>query len=174
MNSNFLLISSTVAVLSSTAYADLPTSCPTQVLQKSQIASVLERRTTTFKHCLECNGQSCQLKRWAAGGQQFAQMCKVLFCTPTKIPKSATTPLDAEQDGEFRFTYTIGKNGRIENIQVADISGGITPRQALKLAKSTYKRRRYEPIVVDGVEYELSNLVGHMRLSVKFNVKSSQ
>jgi hypothetical protein len=160
-----------LALLSPSVFAELASSCRSQVIQKNQLDSIIERRAKTFKHCLVCAGDSCQLKKWPASGVDFMRMCKVLFCTPKKLPGSAILPEAANQDGSFHFAYTIGKDGRVQDIKITEISGGITPKTALKLANSSYKRRKYEPIIVNGKSYELTNLTDSIRLTVDYTVR---
>lgn len=171
MNRTSIISILCLALLSPFVFAEPSSSCRSQVIQKNQLDSIVERRATTFKHCLVCEGDSCQLKKWAASGVDFMRMCKVLFCTPKKIPGSALLPEAANQDGAFHFAYTIGKDGRVKDIKITEISGGVTPKTALKLANSAYKRRRYEPIIVNEQPYELTNLTDSIRLTVDYTVR---
>ena len=126
-----------------------------------------------FKHCLECEGDSCELTRWPESGKDFAKVCKALFCTPKKIPRTTFAPDEVDKDGAFNFTYTIGKNGRVKDIEVTDVIGDITYEAALKAAEATYKRRRYEPIIIDGTAYELSNLQDGVKIDAKIQIRKN-
>tara|TARA_R110002072_G_scaffold31735_18_gene97698 strand:+ start:20477 stop:21022 length:546 start_codon:yes stop_codon:yes gene_type:complete len=155
------------------ASADPATACPVQVIKRDQIKAVVARRQTTFKHCLECEGDSCELTRWPESGKDFAKVCKALFCTPKKIPRTTFAPDEVDKDGAFNFTYTIGKNGRVKDIEVTDVIGDITYEAALKAAEATYKRRRYEPIIIDGTAYELSNLQDGVKIDAKIQIRKN-
>ena len=160
-----------LVLVAPSAFGEFPTSCRSQEIRKDQIDALIERRATTFKHCLVCEGQTCQMKNWPVSGAEFADRCKVLFCTPQKIPRSAITPEDADQNGSFGFTYTIGKKGRVKDIRITEVSGDIEPKTALRLANATYKRRKYVPVVVDGKSYGITNLVDSMRLTIDLDVR---
>ena len=140
------------------ASAQQPRSCPATAIKKSEVKSVVERRQTTFKHCLACSGTSCELKDWPKEGKDFAAACKLLFCTPTKLPKKSLLPQEVNRQGGVFFTYGISKKGRIQDVELTDIIGDVEESMARKLIKAFFERRRYEPIVIDGVAYELTNL----------------
>ena len=168
MTRKFILVILSAAILASTPIrAEQATTCLNKELQKNQVDSIIERRATTFKHCLVCSGKSCQLKTWPPTGADFAQACKVLFCTPLKIPRSALAPANVNANGASYFTYAIDKNGRTKDINITDASGGLTLEAAQKLAETMFRRRIYEPIIHDGQAYELTNLKHSMRLTMR-------
>lgn len=133
-------------------------SCPALVIKKSEVKSIVARRQTTFKHCLSCQGETCEFKDWPAEGQDFARACRLLFCAPTKMPQKMLLPEKFTKEAGIFFTYGIGKKGRIKDVEITDLIGDIEEEEALQMVNNYFERRRYEPIVVDGKTYELINL----------------
>jgi hypothetical protein len=132
--------------------------CPVEVIRKDQIESVVERRQTTFKHCLACEGDVCQFRQWPEEGKDFANACRVLFCTPTEMPGKMFLPDNVTKEAGIFFTYGINKQGRIDNVEITELLGGITETEARKMIRNYFERRRYEPITIDGQTYELQGL----------------
>lgn len=166
-----LLIGSFVPMASAELAYEPARSCPVQVIRKDQIKSIIERRQTTFKHCLSCSGDQCELRQWPEEGKDFAQACRLLFCTPTKMPGKMFMPDEVEEGGVF-FTYGISAKGRIKDVQITDFMG-ISEKDARQLINNYFERRRYEPIVIDGKSYELVNLKDGTNFTInwKLNVR---
>lgn len=133
-------------------------SCPVEVIRKDQIESVVARRQTTFKHCLACEGDVCQFRQWPEEGKEFASACRLLFCTPTKMPGKMFLPDNVTKEAGIFFTYGINKQGRIDNVEITELLGGLDETEARKMIRNYFERRRYEPITIDGKTYELQGL----------------
>lgn len=141
-------------------------SCPVEVIRKDQISSVIERRQSTFKHCLNCEGDQCEFSEWPEEGRDFAKACRVLFCTPKKRPKK-TFMSQQIKNGSIFFTYGINKDGRVKDVDLTEYSV-VSEEQARKLIRSYFERRRYEPIVIDGKTYELNGLNDGTRFKIRW------
>ena len=136
-----------------------PRTCPVNVIKKNQIKTIVERRQTTFKHCLACEGDQCVFKRVAGRRSRFCSRCKLLFCTPTKMPRKMFVSVDTAKEGGVFFSYGINKKGRVDFIELTELQrGDVTEDMARELINAYFERRRYEPIVVDGKTYELVDL----------------
>mgnify|MGYP003659389908 FL=1 len=135
-----------------------PRSCPTQAIKKSEISNIVEKRQTTFEHCLACEGDQCQFREWPAEGKNFEQACRLFFCTPTKVPRKMLVPPGTARDGGVFFTYGINRKGRVKDVEVTEVFGETTEEMGRELIDNFFERRRYEPIVVDGKVYELNQL----------------
>lgn len=133
-------------------------SCPAQVIKKSEVANIVERRQTTFKHCLECTGDQCEFREWPAEGADFAQACRLFFCAPIEAPRKMLLPSGTAREGGVFFTYGINAQGRIKDVEITDVVGDTTEEMGLELIANFFERREYEPIVIDGKTYELNDL----------------
>jgi hypothetical protein len=133
-------------------------SCPVQVIEKSEIANIVERRQTTFKHCLACEGDQCQFREWPAEGNDFAQACRLLFCAPTKMPRKLFVSPGTAREGGVFFTYGISRKGRVKDVEIIQVVGETTEEMGRELIDDFFERRKYEPIVIDGKAYELNQL----------------
>lgn len=146
--------------------------CPALAIKKSEINSIVERRQSTFKHCLACVDDQCTFKQWPAEGKEFEQACRLLFCAPTKMPrKMFINPKSAEEGGVF-FTFGISKEGRVKDVKITDLVGEVTESEALQHIDNLFERRRYEPIEINGKRYELTGLRdgNNYRINWKTNV----
>jgi hypothetical protein len=147
-----------------------PRTCPVNVIKKGQIKTIVDRRQTTFKHCLACEGDQCVFKEWPAEGQDFAAACKLLFCTPTKMPWNMFVSEDVAKEGGVFFSYGINKKGRVDFIELTELRGDVTEDMARELINDYFERRRYEPIVVDGKTYELVDLKDGTNYKINWKV----
>lgn len=149
------------------------TTCPAGVLDKKALADLQERRERTFEHCLACTGNRCTLKAWPAQkeAQTLATMCKEFFCTPKRIPRTTFSPPARDMSGTVYYTYEIGTNGRATNFVVTTYSGSINEDEALAWVQAMYKRRRYEPIKVDGQTYVLTGLKNVARIRSETDIR---
>ena len=82
-----------------------PRTCPVNFIKKNQIKTIVERRQTTFKHCLACEGDQCVFKEWPAEGQDFAAACKLMFCMTNM---QVTVWLRRESSDDPATVFTIG------------------------------------------------------------------
>jgi hypothetical protein len=133
-------------------------SCPTQPIKKSEISNIVERRQSTFEHCLQCEGDQCQFRDWPAEGQDFSQACRLFFCTPTKVPRKMLVLPGTARDGGVFFTYGINNKGRVKDVEITRVVGDTTEEMGRELINDFFERRRYEPIVNNGKAYELNQL----------------
>lgn len=149
------------------------TVCPRGTMTKDVLAQLQERRERTFKHCLACEGNRCQLKPWPAdeNSQKLAHMCKTFFCTPVSMPRSTFTPEAREMEGTLQFTYEINEKGRADNFQITTVSGDVKEEEAVDWARSLFKRRKYEPIEIDGTTYVITNLRSGTRVRGQFELR---
>ena len=147
--------------------------CPALVIKKSEISSIVERRQSTFKHCLACVGDQCTFKDWPEEGKDFEQACRLLFCAPTKMPRKMFFSGDAAVEGGVFFTYGISKEGKVKDVVITQLVGDVTESEVRQHIDNLFERRRYEPIEIDGKLYELTGLQDgtHYRMNWKSVVR---
>ena len=56
------------------------------------------------------------------------------------------------------FNYNINEQGKIKGLSIKSTSGKMNDRQAYKYLKSFTKKISYEPLVISGEVYQISNL----------------
>ena len=146
--------------INSIVIAAEPKVCPRGIIAKDVQKVLQERRESTFKHCLSCQGNRCELKDWPAdeNSQKLGQMCKTFFCTAIKMPMSTFAPQMRDMSGSTYFTYEINEKGRAENFNVTSVSGELSDEDALEWAQSLFKRRKYEPVKIGDQTYVITNL----------------
>ena len=56
-------------------------------LNKDTAKKLKEVRSQTHSICLNCSGDSCTLKLWPTEKSNDAAVCKLLFCTPSRVSR---------------------------------------------------------------------------------------
>lgn len=155
----------TILLLANNDAVAEPQSCPMGTITKDVKKVLQERRESTFNHCLACQGNRCELKKWPRddNSQKFAEMCKTFFCTPVKRRGSTIVPELRDTNAMTYFTFEIDERGRAYNFVITSWSGNFNEEEALEWTKAFYKSIRYEPIRNAGEAYVITNLKGSVR-----------
>ena len=74
-------------------------------------------------------------------------------------------------EGTLQFTYEINEKGRADNFQITTVSGDVKEEEAVDWARSLFKRRKYEPIEIDGTTYVITNLRSGTRVRGQFELR---
>ena len=142
-----------------------PNICLTDFQEKlpnNSINKVKEMRLKAANHCLECGTTVCKLKKWDASNKTNQTICNRLFCKPTKTNKTLFASNENYGFGitQVKFSYSINSSGRIEDVVLKEVRGEMDRKRALVYLKDNLKLLRYEPIVIDGESYSLTDLQG--------------
>ena len=132
-------------------------------LNKDTANKLKEVRSQTHSICLNCSGDSCTLKSWPTEKLNDAAICKLLFCTPLRVSRVFKLP-DGAENGKslISFDYFITDKGKIKGIDITNVKGSMNDRQAYKYLTSFAKKTSFEPLKIDGRNYQLSNLSGQV------------
>ena len=132
-------------------------------LNKDTANKLKEVRSQTHSICLNCSGDSCTLKSWPTEKSNDAAICKLLFCTPSRVSRVFKLPEGAENGKSLiSFDYFITDKGKIKGIDITNVKGSMNDRQAYKYLTSFAKKTSFEPLKIDGRNYQLSNLSGQV------------
>jgi len=132
-------------------------------LNKDTAKKLKEVRSQTHSICLNCSGDSCTLKSWPTEKSNDAAVCKLLFCTPSRVSRVFKLPEGAENGKSLiSFDYFITDKGKIKGIDITNVKGSMNDRQAYKYLTSFAKKTSFEPLKIDGRNYQLSNLSGQV------------
>jgi len=136
-------------------------------LSKENFMKLKQFREPAAKVCLKCEGKDCEMKVWSKDQAGDAAICKLLFCTAKKVSRGFKLPDGIEKGrSKVSFDYFISENGKIKGIDVTSASGKMNKRQAYKYLVSFSKRTFFEPLVIDGINYRISNLSGEVTASI--------
>ena len=132
-------------------------------LNKDTANKLKEVRSQTHSICLNCSGDSCTLKSWPTEKSNDAAICKLLFCTPSRVSRVFKLPEGAENGKSLiSFDYFITDKGKIKGVDVTNVKGGMNERQAYKYLTSFAKKTSFEPLKIDGKNYQLLSLSGQV------------
>ncbi|GIS74347.1 MAG: hypothetical protein CM1200mP12_00660 [Gammaproteobacteria bacterium] len=56
------------------------------------------------------------------------------------------------------FDYYINDKGKIKGVEITKVKGSMNERQAYKYITSFVKKTSFEPLVIQGKKYQISNL----------------
>ena len=141
-----------------------------QELNKDTASKLAELRKQTTSTCLNCSGDSCELKSWAKEKKGDETVCKILFCTPNYVSKYFEKP-DNVKSGKTKisFSYSINSKGKIKGIEVNSAKGAMNVRESYKYLQSFTAKTKFEPLVIDGKGADLQNLKGeHIAYTGKY------
>tara|TARA_B100000700_G_C15061034_1_gene865877 strand:- start:8755 stop:9312 length:558 start_codon:yes stop_codon:yes gene_type:complete len=132
-------------------------------LNKDTLSKLSEFRTQTQEICLKCSGKKCQLKDWPVEKSNDAAVCKLLFCTASYVSRVVKMPDDVKPGKSLiSFNFFLTDKGRIKGVDITNVKGEMNDRQAYKYITSFAKKTRFEPLILDGNVYQLSNLSGQV------------
>ena len=117
--------------------------------------------------CLNCVGKECEMKSWQKEQAGDATVCKLLFCTATKVSRSFKRPDGAKKGRtKIKFNYNISEEGQIKGIRIKSTSGKMNDRQAYKYLQSFVRKTLFEPLIIDDKEYKISNLTAEVVVNI--------
>ena len=145
-----------------------PIACNNMVAMTETILNgVRKHRDSAFKICLSCQGSSCIFNQFQE--RKTEAVCKRLFCTPTFVSPGFETPADTPSGkSSFNYSYSISKEGTLSNIEILDVEGVFSKKDAKKFIKARTRKTKFEPINFDNKSYELINLTGEMSLNTRW------
>ena len=145
-----------------------PIACNNMVAMTEAILNgVRKHRDSAFKICLSCQGSSCIFSQFQE--RKTEAVCKRLFCTPTFVSPGFETPADTPSGkSSFNYSYSISKEGTLSNIEILDVEGVFSKKDAKKFIKARTRKTKFEPINFDNKSYEIINLTGEMSLNTRW------
>ena len=145
-----------------------PIACNNMVAMTEAILNgVRKHRDSAFKICLSCQGSSCIFNQFQE--RKTEAVCKRLFCTPTFVSPGFETPADTPSGkSSFTYSYSISKEGTLSNIEILDVEGVFSKKDAKKFIKARTRKTKFEPINFDNKSYEIINLTGEMSLNTRW------
>ena len=60
------------------------------------------------------------------------------------------------------FDYFINEKGKVKGVDIVKVKGRMNERQAYKYITSFVKKTSFEPLVIEGKKYQISNLNGQV------------
>ena len=154
----FLLLTGSCLVLGSDSF------CPIdKQLDKEVVKNLTKFRGQYHSTCLNCSNGSCSLKDWPSDKSGDASVCRILFCSPSYVSRVFKMP-DGVKRGKslINFSYFINEKGKIKGVDITKVKGEMNARQAYKYVTSFAKKTSFEPLVIKGQRYKVSNLKGQV------------
>ena len=134
-----------------------------KVIHKDIAKDLQEIRSQTHSICLDCSGDSCAMKPWSSEKAGDAGVCKLLFCRPSYVPKGIKFPEGLKAGNSLiNFDYSISSKGKIKGVEITSVKGVMNQRQAYKYVTSFAKRTSFEPLIIEGKNYQLLSLSGQI------------
>ena len=128
-------------------------------LSNNNFQKLKQYRQQTSSVCLNCVGKDCEMKSWEKEQAGDATVCRLLFCTATSVSRSFKLPDGAKKGRtKIKFNYDISEEGKIKGLRIKSTSGKMNDRQAYKYLQSFSRKTSFEPLVIDGKEYGITNL----------------
>jgi hypothetical protein len=138
--------------------------CSIDKVVHKDIAKDLQKiRSQNHSICLECSGDSCTMKLWSSEKAGDAEVCKLLFCRPSHVPRGIKFPEGLKTGYSLiNFDYSISTKGKIKGVEITSVKGTMNGRQAYKYVTSFAKRTSFEPLIIEGKNYQLLSLSGQI------------
>ena len=138
--------------------------CSIDKVVHKDIAKDLQKiRSQNHSICLECSGDSCTMKLWSSEKAGDAEVCKLLFCRPSHVPRGIKFPEGLKTGYSLiNFDYSISTKGKIKGVEITSVKGVMNGRQAYKYVTSFAKRTSFEPLIIEGKNYQLLSLSGQI------------
>ena len=138
--------------------------CSIDKVVHKDIAKDLQKiRSQNHSICLECSGDSCTMKLWSSEKADDAEVCKLLFCRPSHVPRGIKFPEGLKTGYSLiNFDYSISTKGKIKGVEITSVKGTMNGRQAYKYVTSFAKRTSFEPLIIEGKNYQLLSLSGQI------------
>ena len=120
-------------------------------------------RSQTHSICLNCSGDTCTMKPWPSEKLGDAQVCKVVFCTPSRVSRVFMKPEGADSGKSLiDFDYFISAQGRIKGVDITSVKGSLNERQAYKYVTSFAKKTIFLPLTIEGKQFQILGLSGQV------------
>ena len=132
-------------------------------LNKDTAKNLQKIRNQTHSICLNCSGDACTMKPWSSEKSGDAQVCKVIFCTPLLVSRVFKKPEEAKSGKSLiNFDYFISTQGKIQGVDITSVKGSLNERQAYKYVTSFAKKTVFEPLTIEGKQYQILGLSGQV------------
>jgi hypothetical protein len=132
-------------------------------LDREVVKNLKKFRSQYHSTCLNCSDNSCALKDWPSEKSGDAAVCKILFCSPSHVSRVFKMPEGAKKGKSLiTFDYYINNKGKVKGVDITKVKGSMNERQAYKYITSFVKKTSFEPLVVEGKKYQISNLKGQV------------
>ncbi len=140
--------------------------CEYAELKAEVVPGLLHERPRMMDVCLVCSREErrCSLRTLPRQQKDTQQLCRSLFSTPVRVTTMFATSSMERKFLDASISYDISVEGRVENIVIHELEGW-NPRQARQLLRDGARRVRFEPLLVDGVAFAITNLEAHYTLS---------
>jgi hypothetical protein len=103
------------------------------------------------------------MKLWSSEKAGDAEVCKLLFCRPSHVPRGIKFPEGLKTGYSLiNFDYSISTKGKIKGVEITSVKGTMNGRQAYKYVTSFVKRTSFEPLIIEGKNYQLLSLSGQI------------
>lgn len=138
-----------------------------QELNKDTVSKLSDFRKQTVNTCLSCKESTCKLKEWPEAQKGDANVCKLLFCTPSYVSKFFKKP-DTVGSGKtkIKFTYSINSKGKIKDIDIVSTRGVMNDRESYKYLQSFTSKTQFEPLQISGKSASIEDINGeHVALT---------
>ena len=141
-----------------------------QELNKDTVSKLSDFRKQTINTCLSCKESTCKLKEWPEAQKGDANVCKLLFCTPSYVSKFFKKP-DTVGSGKtkIKFTYTINSKGKIKDIDIVSTRGVMNDRESYKYLQSFTSKTQFEPLQISGKSASIEDINGVTHYTVYFD-----
>ena len=138
--------------------------CPIdKELNKDTKKNLQNFRSQAHSICLECLGNACTMKPWPAEKSNDAAICRLLFCTPSRVSRVFKQPEDAKPGKNLiKFEYFISTKGKIKGVDITSVKGSLNERQAYKYVTSFAKQTSFEPLEIEDKQYQILSLSGRV------------
>lgn len=124
--------------------------CEYAELKAEVLKGIRKHRTDYLSRCLKCNDGTCLLKTWSRDQMTARNLCKRLYITPIKVPSRSSSTNNSEASLLVRFSYSITRRGRVEDIHLDLLDTDLTESQVFKMIESGARQVRFEPLKVHG------------------------
>ena len=132
-------------------------------LDREVIQNLKKFRSQYHSTCLNCSDDSCALKVWPSEKSGDAAVCKILFCSPSHVSRVFKMPEGAKKGKSLiTFDYFVNEKGKVKGVDIVKVKGSMNERQAYKYITSFVKKTSFEPLVIEGKKYQISNLNGQV------------
>jgi len=132
-------------------------------LNKDTAKNLQKIRNQTHSICLNCSGDACTMKPWPSEKTGDARVCKTIFCTPSRVSRVFTQPEGAKSGKSLiNFDYFISAQGKIKGVDITSVKGNLNERQAYKYVTSFAKKTVFEPLIIEGNQYQILGLSGQV------------
>ena len=124
--------------------------CEYAELKTEVLKSIRKHRADYLTRCLRCKDGTCTLNTWSRDQMTARNLCKRLYITPIKVPSRSSGTNNSEASLLVRFSYSITRRGRVEDIHLDLLDSDLTESHVFKMIESGARQVRFEPLKVHG------------------------